>query len=89
MKFFKDIYFYIYYMKYIKLYEGFIELEFIHTDTYKNYVMNKFNLDNIDDLLDDRSKYRNLISDCTDLDLIDKYEKEIKAIDYILKKHIK
>jgi hypothetical protein len=76
-------------MKYIKLYEGFKELEFIHTDAYKDYVKNKFNLDNVDSLLDHRSKMTKLINDTTDKDLIGKYEKEIKAIDYILKKHIK
>ena len=37
-------------MKYIKLFEGFKESEFIRTETYKNYVINKFQPGDIDDL---------------------------------------
>jgi hypothetical protein len=76
-------------MKKILLFEGFKELEFIHTDAYKDYVKNKFNLDNVDSLLDHRSKMAKLINNTDNKDLIDKYNKEIKAIDFILKKHIK
>ena len=37
-------------MKYLILFEGFKESEFIRTKTYKNYVINKFQPGDIDDL---------------------------------------
>jgi len=43
----------------------------------------------VDSLLDHRSKMAKLINNTDNKDLIDKYNKEIKAIDFILKKHIK
>jgi len=70
-------------MKYLKFFEGFKELEFINTETYRIYVKNKFKPMDIDFLLDLRSNYKKL----KDQFITDKYDKEIKAIDFILKKH--
>lgn len=74
-------------MKYLKLFEGFKELEFIHTDTYKRYVKNKFQPVDIDELLDCRFKFKKLKDESEDESDSNKYEKEIKAIDFILSKH--
>jgi hypothetical protein len=74
-------------MEYLKLFESFKELEFIHTDTYKKYVKNKFQPIDIDDLLDWRSKFKKLKDESKDQSDSNKYEKEIKAIDFILSKH--
>jgi hypothetical protein len=74
-------------MKYLKLFEGFKELEFIHTETYKRYVKNKFQPVDIDELLDWRFKFKKLKDESEDESDSNKYEKEIKAIDFILSKH--
>ena len=74
-------------MKYLKLFEGFKELEFINTSTYKEYVRNKFNPDNLDSLLDWRFKLKELKDKSTDQFDISNYDKEIKAVDFILSKH--
>ena len=62
-------------------------MEFIHTDTYKRYVKNKFQPVDIDDLLDWRFKFKKLKEESEDESDSNKYEKEIKAIDFILSKH--
>lgn len=74
-------------MKYLILFEGFKELEFIRTKTYKNYVMNKFQPGDIDDLLDSRFRFKELRDESNDDLEITNYNKEIKAIDYIISKH--
>lgn len=74
-------------MKYLILFEGFKELEFIRTKTYKNYVMNKFQPGDIDDLLDSRFKFKELRDESNDDLEITNYNKEIIAIDYIISKH--
>ena len=76
-------------MKYIKLFEGFKELEFIRTSAYAEYVKNKFQPGSLNDLLDWRSKCSKLLKTETDPKLIDTYNKEIKAVDFILAKHFK
>jgi hypothetical protein len=76
-------------MKYIKLFEGFKELEFIRTSAYKEYVKNKFKPTTVDDLLDWRSKVSELLKTETDPKIIDTYNREILAVDYILKRHYK
>jgi hypothetical protein len=74
-------------MKYIKLFEGFKESEFIRTKTYKNYVINKFQPGDIDNLLDSRFRFKELRDESNDDLEITNYNKEIKAIDYIISKH--
>jgi hypothetical protein len=74
-------------MKYLKTFEGFKELEFIHTDTYKRYVKNKFQPYSLDHLLDYRSEFKKLKDLSNDESDIVKFDKEIKAIDFILSKH--
>ena len=76
-------------MKYIKLFEGFKELEFLHTSAYGEYVKNKFKPTTPDDLLDWRSKCSELLKTEKDPKNIDMYNREIKAVDYILKRHYK
>jgi hypothetical protein len=76
-------------MKYIKLFEGFKELEFIRTSAYKEYVKNKFQPTSVDDLLDWRSEVIKLLQTEKDPKNIDMYNREIKAVDYILAKHYK
>ena len=76
-------------MKYIKLFEGFKELEFIRTSAYAEYVKNKFQPESIDGLLDWRSKCSKLLKTETDPKLIDTYNREIKAVDFILARHFK
>ena len=72
-------------MKYIKLFEGFKESEFIRTETYKNYVINKFQPGDINDLLDSRFRFKELRDKSNDE--IKNYNKEINAIDHIISKH--
>ena len=74
-------------MKYLKLFEGFKELEFINTSTYKGYVKNKFNPGNLDSLLDWRFRLKEMKDKSTDQFDISNYDKEIKAVDFILSKH--
>jgi len=74
-------------MKYLKLFEGFKELEFIHTDTYKRYVKNKFQPGDVDKLLDWRFKLIKLRDVSVDQFDINNYDKEIKAVDFILSRH--
>ena len=76
-------------MKYIKLFEGFKELEFLHTSAYGEYVKNKFKPGSLDGLLDWRSKVNKLLKTETDPKLIDTYNREIKAVDFILARHFK
>ena len=47
-------------MEYLKLFEKFKELEFIHTETYKEYVKNKFKPYSLDYHLDRRSHFKKL-----------------------------
>ena len=74
-------------MMYIKLFEGFKELEFINTETYREYVKNKFNSYSLDYHLDRRSEFKKLKDLSNDESDIIKFDKEIKAIDFILSKH--
>ena len=71
-------------MRYIKLFEGFKELEFIKTEIY---VKNKFKPYSLDHLLDHRSEFKKLKDLSNDESDIIKFDKEIKAIDFILSKH--
>jgi hypothetical protein len=74
-------------MKWIKLFEGFKELEFINTKIYRGYVKNKFKPYSLDHLLDHRSEFKKLKDLSNDESDIVKFDKEIKAIDFILSKH--
>lgn len=76
-------------MKYLKLFEGFRELEFINTEAYRMYVKNKFQPGDVDELLDWRFRNKKLMDKCTDDFELKNYEKEIKAVDYILARHFK
>lgn len=76
-------------MKYIKLFEGFKELEFLHTSAYGEYVKNKFQPGSLDGLLDWWSKCTKLLKTETDPKLIDNYQREIKAVEFILARHFK
>jgi hypothetical protein len=74
-------------MEYLKLFEKFKELEFIHTETYKEYVKNKFKPYSIDYHLDRRFYFKKIKDSSSDKDDIINFDKEIKAIDFILSKH--
>ena len=74
-------------MKYIKLFEGFKELEFINTVTYIGYVKNKFQPGDVDKLLEWRFRMKKLRDDSIDQFDISNYDKEIKAVDFILSRH--
>lgn len=74
-------------MEYLKLFEKFKELEFIHTETYKEYVKNKFKPYSLDYHLDRRSHFKKLKDTSSNKDDIINFDKEIKAIDFILLKH--
>ena len=74
-------------MKYLKLFEVFKELEFINTATYKGYVRNKFQPGDVDKLLEWRFRLKKLKDESKDQFDINNYEKEIKAVDFILSRH--
>lgn len=68
-------------------FEGFKELDFINTVTYKGYVRNKFEPGDMDKLLEWRFRLKQLMDQSTDQFDIINYGKEIKAVDFILSKH--
>ena len=74
-------------MRYLMLFEGFKELEFINTLTYRGYVKNGFDPGDIDKLLEWRFRLKELMDQSSDQFEIINYGKEIKAVDFILSKH--
>jgi len=74
-------------MKYLKLFEGFKELEFLNTVTYKGYVRNRFRPGDLDSLLDWRFRLKGLRDESSDQFDIANYDKEIKAVDFIISRH--
>ena len=75
-------------MRYLLLFEGFQESEFIRTATYKGYVKSGFVKPNLDDMLDWMNTIKKKMESATGEEL-EWLNKEMKAINYILKKHYK
>ena len=75
-------------MRYLLLFEGFQESEFIRTATYKGYVKSGFTKPNLDDMLDWMNTIKKKMESATGEEL-EWLNKEMKAINYILKKHYK
>jgi hypothetical protein len=74
-------------MKYLKKYnEGFKESKFIRTETYKDYVRSGFIKPDLDEMLDRRNFITKKINLANE-DERDLLNKELLAIDYILKRH--
>ena len=74
-------------MKYLKKYnEGFQESKFIRTETYRDYVKSGFIKPDLDDILDKRNLITKRMKSSSEEER-DSLEKELLAIDFILKKH--
>jgi hypothetical protein len=74
-------------MKHLKRYcEGFQESEFIRTATYRGYVKSGFAKPDLDEMLDWRNtiKRKMQLADNEELNWLNK---ELMAIDFILKRH--
>jgi hypothetical protein len=74
-------------MRYIKKYnEGFEEMEFIRTATYRGYVKSGFAKPDLDEMLDWRNTIKRKMK-LADEEELHWLQKELQAIDFILKRH--